>query len=273
MSESPPEFAIQAAVREASDSSCQKSKRGVVIYRAEDPGPGHVLSRGHNRLPDQFSCMGTEACRHTCNRACIHAEMDAIIRSRKSNLAGYEMLHIKVVDGQAVPSGPPSCWQCARYVYHLQVDRFWLLHEDGWKAYDGSDFYLDSLSYDNRQSHDWVPIPGRTQEQKARREMPAHYCRRCAAKEASAESRLPCPVEPFRPAVTPGLHRHYKGGLYEVVRVTHDSTNGREGNWMVEYWSVAKGTKHVRDIAQFTEMVGDVPRFRRVEGVVPGGES
>lgn len=54
----------------------------------------------------------------------------------------------------------------------------------------------------------------------------------------------------------PGLFRHYKGGLYRVLFVAHDSTNVREGGAVVVYLSLTTGRINVRDEAEFR---GTVP--------------
>lgn len=52
-----------------------------------------------------------------------------------------------------------------------------------------------------------------------------------------------------------GLYRHYKGGLYAVLGIATDSTNGRNDARMVLYWSLAKQKLLVREISQFNERV------------------
>lgn len=70
-----------------------------------------------------------------------------------------------------------------------------------------------------------------------------------------------------KPNVHLGLYRHYKGGVYTVVGVAHDSTNGPgEGRWLVIYISADVGILNARDINQFFGAVdGGIPRFEFME--------
>ena len=87
-------------------------------------------------------------------------------------------------------------------------------------------------------------------------------------------------VDPPRPELPPGLYRHSKGDLYEVLGLVQDSTNGSPEpyGWMVHYHSLHppphRGGVYVRRHAQFVELVlwpdGQVrPRFIPV-GAVDG---
>lgn len=49
------------------------------------------------------------------------------------------------------------------------------------------------------------------------------------------------------------LWRHVKGGLYVATGVSECSTNGREGEEVVEYWSLLYGAKRHRSLAQFLD--------------------
>lgn len=60
---------------------------------------------------------------------------------------------------------------------------------------------------------------------------------------------------------TTGVYVHYKGGRYRVLFDARVSTNGCEGSWVVVYVSLTTGRVHARDVAEFHEPVGDVPRF------------
>jgi len=148
--------ALQAAVIVGRDSPCAKSKRGVVIF---DRHLG-LLAVGNNHPPDGFACDGSDECRDNCNKLCIHAEADALaqlnrelqIRRDEFVMLGEEigemrpeMLHVKVVDGDAVASGEPSCWQCSRHVINFGITAFWLLHEDGLRRYDPQEFHEHTL--------------------------------------------------------------------------------------------------------------------------------
>lgn len=135
----PPARFIAAAIAEAMKSPCAKSKRGVVIWRGHD-----LLSRGWNAPPDPFICDGSAACRESCNKLAVHAEVDALLQC--SDPEGASMLHVKVVDGRAVTSGGPSCWQCSRVILAAGIAWVWLLHEDGWRRYSAVEFHALTLA-------------------------------------------------------------------------------------------------------------------------------
>lgn len=133
--------ALKDAVIAAAHSGCQKSRRGVVIFHRH---LGGLLTSGANHPPAPFKCDGSKACRKSCNKICIHAEEDAILKVG-TPLHGYEMLHVKVVGGEAVASGGPSCWQCSRDILQAGFERMWLLHEGGLRAYSPIEFHRLTL--------------------------------------------------------------------------------------------------------------------------------
>jgi len=118
--------ALVIAVEAARTSPCQKSKRGVVIWRRG----GGILSTGFNH-PAHGTCDGSESCRRDCSKTCIHAEQDAMWEASRYGKAiqDVEMLHVKVIDGNPVPSGPPSCWQCSKMLVNSGIKAMWLLEE------------------------------------------------------------------------------------------------------------------------------------------------
>jgi len=142
-----PEDAVHYAVAAAKMSPCAKSKRGVVIFDSEG-----VIETGFN-APAAGVCGGTDECRAACNKICVHAEMDALRHAEHCYADGHlgelgclDLLHIKVVDGLPVPSGPPSCWQCSRMIlYSGLIERVWLLHDAGWSAYSAAEFHRQTL--------------------------------------------------------------------------------------------------------------------------------
>jgi deoxycytidylate deaminase len=135
--------ALERAVNMGSQSPCAKSKRGVVIW---DPELFDILCANHNHPPSGFACDGSEACRQNCGKLCVHAEVAAIIDA-KSGLHRCHMLHVKVVDGEAVPSGPPSCTDCSKAILAAGIKMMWLLHEGGLKGYPAVEFHKLSLKY------------------------------------------------------------------------------------------------------------------------------
>lgn len=130
--------ALQAAVEAGNKSPCVKSKRGVIIFRSR-PHPFYgfgpypdPLASGFNTPPPGFTCDGSEACRRDCGKVCVHAEAHAILAAGRGGVDIHEaeMLHVKVVDGVAVPSGPPSCWQCSRDILFSGLSGMWLYEQD-----------------------------------------------------------------------------------------------------------------------------------------------
>jgi hypothetical protein len=71
----------------------------------------------------------------------------AAMLDAKQGLHRMHMLHVKVVDQEAVPSGPPSCIDCSKAILEAGIKVMWLLHEDGLKGYPALDFHNLSLAY------------------------------------------------------------------------------------------------------------------------------
>jgi deoxycytidylate deaminase len=143
-------WALEKAIEAGCKAQCQKSKRGVVIWIREGSGEYNI---GFNSPPSPFECTGTEACHSNCNKIAVHAEQSALIDALIKGLFSWaadlgsslEMLHVKVVDGKAVPSGPPSCWQCSRLILEAGIKSMWLLHESGLKEYSAEEFHRLTL--------------------------------------------------------------------------------------------------------------------------------
>lgn len=140
-----PEQALVHAVTVALQSPCAKSKRGVVIFDASG-----ALGFGFNGPPLPFRCDGSDACRAACGKVAVHAE-DRAIRSaislhfRHPAISPCDLLHVKVKDGHAVPSGPPNCWQCSRTILDAEIAGVWLLHEEGLRRYSAAEFHRLTL--------------------------------------------------------------------------------------------------------------------------------
>lgn len=136
------DHALAAAVGTAMRSPCAKSKRGVVIFKGT-----YVLAAGYNHPPSPMRCDASPECYEACGKICVHAEV-AALRCLSSCAENLEMLHVKVIDGVAVPSGPPSCWQCSREILDSgQFSRVWLLHERGLVAYTPLEFHEATLRH------------------------------------------------------------------------------------------------------------------------------
>ncbi len=133
-------WALSVAVGVANQSPCRKSQRGVVIW-----APTGLVATGYNHLPAGMICDGSATCREHCGKRCIHAEAHALLCALRGAALVSDMLHVKVVAREPVPSGGPSCWQCSRHILDRGIRRMWLLHEDGLRAYTAEEFHRLTL--------------------------------------------------------------------------------------------------------------------------------
>ena len=136
----PPESVVKAAIEVAKRSPCAKSKRGVVIYQSDADEPQYAItSAGFNGPPGLLHCDGSDACRRDCPKICMHAEERAMLQINRDEWVRYgdggyhmqhlDLVHVKVVDGELVPGGGPSCWQCSRTIYDALIGGVWLFEE------------------------------------------------------------------------------------------------------------------------------------------------
>lgn len=148
-------WALNQAINAARQSPCVKSQRGAILWRRPTEGrQGLYLSAGFNHPPEPFRCNGSVACRESCNKVCIHAEEDALLKiPTKSRvqwtLKECEMLHIKIVNGHATSSGQPSCWQCSRKILGAGLKAMWLFHKEGLRSYTPEEFHRMTLRNSN----------------------------------------------------------------------------------------------------------------------------
>lgn len=134
----PPSHIVDFAVQVAGQSPCQ-SKRGVVIFDGDN-----VITNGYNVKPRGFDCDGSDACKATCRVEAVHAEQIALLAAgAKAHQA--DLLHVKTVNGQLVPSGGPSCIQCSKLALVAGIAGVWLYHDSGWRRYKASEFHTLSL--------------------------------------------------------------------------------------------------------------------------------
>lgn len=170
----PSDKVIQHVIDAARRSPCMKSKRGAAVVGADG-----TLVAAWNTLPRPFQCDGSEACRRDCGERCVHAEEQALLIAASAQLLRpCEVVHIKVapdpsataatVDADVmralnvsaglapdavappvplmpVPSGPPSCIECAKLMLSIGITAVWLLHENGWRRYPTEAFYRLTL--------------------------------------------------------------------------------------------------------------------------------
>ena len=124
---------VRAAIAAARRSSCAKDQRGAAVWHNN----GGTIIAASNGPPDPFICDGSDACKASCGKVAVHAEVRAVNRYLRlaSGLActGMNVLHIRVVNGQPVTSGPPSCVACSRDMLDAGVAEVWLWHgSEGW---------------------------------------------------------------------------------------------------------------------------------------------
>lgn len=133
-------WALKKAAEIACKSPC-RSKRGVVIWHRNY---GYI-SGGYNEPLAPFICDGSDKCKNNCPKTAIHAEQRALMEIVKlPNLfktSECEMLHVKVVDGKAVFSEKPSCWQCSKLILASGLKSMWLYQKEGLTEYSPLDFH------------------------------------------------------------------------------------------------------------------------------------
>lgn len=139
------EWALRQAIKVANKSKCQ-SQRGVVIWN-RDHG---VLGVGFNHPPHPWICDGSDTCKANCAKTAIHAEQAAILNFAHNEiydiaLSDCEMLHVKVVNGEAVFSEKPSCWQCSKLILGSGIQSMWLYQKEGLVQYTAEDFHNKTL--------------------------------------------------------------------------------------------------------------------------------
>lgn len=135
----PPADMIAVAVEAATLGPCAKSKRGVVIYDLYEDFK-HVLGAAYNAPPPPFVCDGSLACRSACGRICVHAEVRAmhVYPSRwhapsPGSHDAVHLIHVKVVDRELVPGGPPSCEACSKIILDSgMIGTVWLYEAQRW---------------------------------------------------------------------------------------------------------------------------------------------
>jgi deoxycytidylate deaminase len=139
--------ALEWAVAATKNSPC-RSKRGVVIWNN-----GRFVSRGWNDQPRGFVCDGSELCKATCGKTAVHAEQMALVAGNGSQFLGSELLHVKTVNGVAVPSGKPSCLECSKLILCSGISAIWLLHVGGLRKYLAAEFHRLTLENHASKGH------------------------------------------------------------------------------------------------------------------------
>jgi deoxycytidylate deaminase len=150
MESTPPQEAIEAAIRAAREGraqgACLKSSRGAAVFsRALG-----VFGVGHNGQPPPFQCRGDAACREACGKLCVHAEERAIMAAlplRMGRAVTLELVHVKVVGGELVAGGGPSCVTCSRTILDVGLDGVWLYEQPVWIDRPSQGFFPKVTEY------------------------------------------------------------------------------------------------------------------------------
>ena len=147
---------LDAAVHHGRDRRCMKSSRGAAIFDQS----GAIRGVGRN-APVLGTCDGSDECRASCPKVCEHAEAAALRAlgrgaGRTPSRIKLELVHVKLVDGDLVAGGPPSCWQCSKLILaDGRIAGVWLYraHPDGdyWKRYTAEQFH--EITLDNCGLH------------------------------------------------------------------------------------------------------------------------
>lgn len=143
--------AVAAAITAARSSTCDKDKHGAAVWH-HNYGR---LTAAPNGPPAPFICDGSDACRAACGKLAVHAEERAMLAYLRvaGGLAVRDMqvMHIRVVDGEPAPSGPPSCITCSRTMLEAMISWVWLWHPEGWVGYDAVSFHVLSLQHEKHR--------------------------------------------------------------------------------------------------------------------------
>lgn len=143
--------AVAAAIDAARASTCAKDQRGAAFWH-HNYG---CLTAASNGPPVPFACDGSEACRSACGKLAVHAEVRAMLgylrRAEGLAVRDMQVLHIRVVNGEPVTSGPPSCITCSRDMLEAGISWVWLWRESGWTAYGAAEFHALSLRHEKHR--------------------------------------------------------------------------------------------------------------------------
>ena len=137
---------VQAAIKESQKSPCF-SKRGVALFNNKTLEAIGVAYNSPPRPSTEFSCTKDLTCKKTCSKFAVHAEQRVLLKFPQESYANVDLLHIKTVGKQGVPSGPPSCPDCSKLIVENKISGVWLYHENGWQRYSSTDFHKKTLEF------------------------------------------------------------------------------------------------------------------------------
>ncbi|MEK6923416.1 MAG: deaminase [Nanoarchaeota archaeon] len=132
----------RAAFLEVINSTCEKSKRGVVIVK-----DNKIIGKGTNNPPGNFEC-NLKDCYDICRNYTVHAEQNAILDALENNhnLEDSNLYHVKFKDGIPQYSGAPSCVECSKLILQAGIEEIVLEHKDKeFALYSAEEFHLLSL--------------------------------------------------------------------------------------------------------------------------------
>ncbi len=136
---------MKIAAEVARNSKCKKSQRGVIIVKDNE-----IISKGYNKPMKDDCCLRERIKDNSHVELCnaVHAEDMAIGYSdnSKEQLKGARMYHIKLKNGEMMPSGKPSCTMCSKLVQLMGLE-FVLWHEEGYTIYQPEEFNEMSFDY------------------------------------------------------------------------------------------------------------------------------
>jgi dCMP deaminase len=139
---------INEAVKISAKSPCKKSHRGAVLVK-----DGEIIAYGYNGAPNDRvcdPCIRGDIADNSKTELCyaIHAEQRAILNALKDghDLTGSRLYHIKVKNGEVIPSDDISCTLCSRLILESGVAEMALLHTTGLTVYDAEEY--NNLNYD-----------------------------------------------------------------------------------------------------------------------------
>ncbi|MGM5487755.1 MAG: hypothetical protein ACQESG_02290 [Nanobdellota archaeon] len=131
-------------------SNCTKSQRGVVVVRdAMELVSGYIWHQD----PDTYCnpCVRNEIHDNSQRALCgaEHAEQMCIRRAYENDISlhGSRLYHIKVKDGQMLPSGQPSCEICSPLILDAGIDEVVLWHTSGYTIYNSEEFHRLTLEH------------------------------------------------------------------------------------------------------------------------------
>ena len=122
-------------------SSCEKSKRGVIIVQDR-----LIIGEGFNHPPKGYTCEPS-VCKTICASYCVHAEHAAIIDAlQKGNtVEGSRLYHAKVKEGSIKTVDGPSCVSCSKIILDAGIKEVVLQLHEGYALYNAREFHALSL--------------------------------------------------------------------------------------------------------------------------------